>query len=66
MIETTKLYIFISFVDLDHHARSQLYEKSKTLVSVFCANVSIELDEIQCVALTCLFVEAHAKFFEHK
>ena len=36
MIKTNKLYIFyISLVDLDLHSRSQLYTKSKILVSIF-------------------------------
>ena len=35
MIETTKLYILICLDDLDVHSRSKLYEKSKTLISIF-------------------------------
>ena len=34
--------------------------KLKNLVST--ANASIELDEIQYIATTCWFVEAHVKF----
>ena len=64
MIKTTELYIFyISLDDLGLHARLQLNEKCKTLLSIFWgANLSVDLDVIQYVATTCWFVEAHAKF----
>ena len=61
MIETTKLYILISLDDLDLCSRSQLYQKSKTFVSIFL-EISVDLDEIQYVATFRWFSEAHAKF----
>ena len=52
----------ISFDDLDLHSRSQLFEKSKTYDVHFLANLDTDLDEIQYIAATCWFVEAHAEF----
>ena len=43
MMGTTKfLHFDISLDDLDHHSSSQLYEKSKTLVSI-CPEVSLSI-----------------------
>ena len=61
MIEITKLYIFLCLNDLHLCSRSQLYEKSQTLVSHFLRNFTVDLDEIYIVATICWFVEAHAK-----
>ena len=38
----------------------------KTLVSIFSQLLNINLNEINYVATTCWFVEAHAKFILHK
>ena len=40
----------------------KLCEKSKTSVPVF-SQISVYLDEIQYVAMTCWFVEGHANLF---
>ena len=65
-IETTNLNIFyINLVDLHLHSKSQLYDKSKTSLSIFL-EISVDLDEIQSVATTCWFVESHAKCMVHK
>ena len=59
MIETIKHRILIQFDDLDLRPRSQLHEKVYNFHARFLTNFSLDLDEIQCVATTCWFVEAH-------
>ena len=51
--------------NLDLHSGSQLYERSRTSVSFFLANSSIELDEIQTVATCYRFAEARVQFILH-
>ena len=57
MMETTRPSIHFDVIldDFDIHSRSQLYEKSRTSVSIFfLRNFEVGLDEIQSVA-TCWF-----------
>ena len=60
MIQTTKLSILISVWMTLTFIQDQLCEKSKTLMSIYSQILSINLDEIHCVATACCFVEYHA------
>ena len=66
MIEGVKLYIWYQLDDLDFHSRSQLYERSKTPVSIFSEISLFDLNKILYVARLCWFVEAHARFILDK
>ena len=63
MTDTTKLYIQYYLDDLDFHSRSQLYEQSKTSMSIFSM---VDFNENEYVATTYWFVEARAKFILYK
>ena len=54
----------VDFTGEKKKPRSQLYEKWRTLVSIFSQISQSILDEIQ-LATTSWFVEAHAKFILH-
>ena len=70
IIETTKLYIFISvcmtltFIQ-GHCCMSKKKKIKKTVCVHFFAKSAVDLDEVQYVATTSSFVEAHAKFMFH-
>ena len=66
MINITKHYIFITVwmtltVNQGHSCIS-----NQKLLCPFSCKLNIDLDEIQYVATTYWFVEAHAKFILHK
>ena len=65
MIEITKLSIFISVWMTLTFIQCHTYIRNQKLWCPF-SHKSINLDEIQYVATTCWFVEAHAKFILHK
>ena len=52
----------VSLDDLDLHSRAQLYEKSKSSMSILLEMFG-DLDEILFITVTCCFVEAHVKLF---
>ena len=56
----------IGLDDLDLHSRSQLFEKSKTPLSIFLEIPLLIWTEFKVFATTSWFVEAHAKFILHK
>ena len=66
MIETTELYILISIWMILIFVEGHSWKKRKPLVSIFPTILGNDLDEIQYVATTCWFVEAHAKVMLHK
>ena len=62
MIDTTRLYIFISGWMTLTFIQSHSCMKNETNFGVhFLANLIIHLGEIESVVLTCWFVEIHAK-----
>ena len=66
MVETTKLYILISVWMTLTVIRGHCCIGNQKLRCPFSRKLKIDLDEIQSVATTCWFVEAHAKFILHK
>ena len=61
-IKTMKFYILVTLTFIQGHSCI----RNQNLSIHFLANLCINLHRIQCVATTCLFVEAHAKFILHK
>ena len=61
MIETTKLFgwAWSSF-------KVTVVREIKNFGIHFLTNLGLDLDESQCVATTCWFVEGHATFILHK
>ena len=67
MVDTTKFYILISvWMTLTFIEGYSCMRNNKTLGFRFLTKLTIDLDEIQYVAITCWFVEAPAKFILHK
>ena len=72
MIKTNMLYILVSvwmtvtFIQGHISVRKKNKKKKKNFSVHFLTNLSVDLDEIQYVATTCWFVEAHATVILHK
>ena len=65
MIETAKLYISMSVWMTLTFIRGHCYIRNQELRCPFSRKLKIDSDEIQSVATTCWFVEAHARFILH-
>ena len=63
MIEATKLYIVISVRMTIIFIQSHSFMRNQKLGVHLLANLHVDLDEIQHVATTCWFVEAHCTFY---
>ena len=66
MIETTKLYIFMSVWMTLIFIQGHSCMRNQKLWFNFLTNLGINLDEILYFATACWFVEAEAKFILHK
>ena len=54
----------MSLDDLYFHSISQLYEKKMSIF--FLSNLAVDVEEIQFVVTTCLFIQAYTVFILHK
>ena len=64
MVEINKLYILMSVWMTLTFIQGHICMRNQNLWCPFSGRFSIDLDEIQCVPTTCLYVEAHANFFQ--